>query len=585
MTIQVCGDRFAQQKEITEKLMQDAAAHTVDNPKIVLNPYGQAPLTAVLCFSTQFPEQFIVSVNGYRWLTEKTVTHLLPIVALRADADNTVHLLQNDILRKKLTIHPDALPNEVATASGLITEPNTLFLSLPADDHHFPAAYDGEGECLWIFTQRLSHFWKRLANGHFLTGSAPNVAPPYGPTAIWEMDLLGRLYAEYRLPGGAANDAVELPDGNLVVISQLPDSGTAMDELVWVDRKNGEIIKTLSLQSVLTPGFGSPGQSGSDWCHLSSLRYDDKENLLWLTAEMANAVIAVDAATAEVRKVFINVNRLHDRLDFIKTDKVAQVDMIHEPASLYLKDGRIFVLMSNRFMDNKCAAPLSIISLNDLNGYVEGERVIDDALRSPILNNVVAFGEGYIFHGGGFSDGPSPQTGLFAKFDYPNLTLWSEGVFLSETHTIQSRYRIEAASYGLWPLALSSTSFSGVERGVLGQWGEPVKVDVNLPISAEEEDVSDLALSLCIDAGRLIVSATYFQGEATALILRKGDERLQYFIQSNRRPYGAQWLYSDTERPERYVRWAIPLPESPGQWQIGLWIDGIFYHTKETIMI
>ncbi len=585
MAIQVYGDRFVKQKEIYEELAQFAAAHTVDNPKIVLNPYGQAPLTAVVCFTTQFPEQFVVSVNGFSWLTEKTVTHILPVVALRADEDNTIDLLQGETLRKTLTIRPNALPSGVATTFGAIHEPNTLFVSLPADNSHLPTAYDGNGECRWIFTERLSHFWKKLANGHFLTGAVPNVAPPYGPTAIWEMDFLGRLYAEYRLPGGAANDVVELPNGNLVVISQSPDGGTAMDELVWVDRKTGSIIKQLSLKSVLTPGLGSPGQSGSDWCHLSSVRYDDAENLLWLTAEMANAVIAVDAATAGVRKVFINSKGADDISEIVQATVVEQVDIIHEPAAVYPKDKGVFVLMSNRYADKRRTAPLSIVCLNDISGRVEIQAVIDDALRSPILNDIIDLGDGYILHGGGLSNGPLNQTGLFAKNEHPDYKLWSEGVFLNESYGIRSRYHIETASYGLWPVALPSVSFRGEVRGILGQWGEPVKVDVDLPISAEEDNVSDLALSLSVDGGRLIVSATYFQGEATALILSKGDERLQYFIQNNRRPYGAQWLYSETDRPERYVQWAVPLPETSGEWHVGLWIDGTFYDTDERINI
>lgn len=586
MTIHMRGDRFARQKEVAAELKRYSAAYNIEQPKVVLNPYGQAPLTAVLCFSTQFPEQFIVAVNGFSWLSERTTEHVVPVVALQAGVANVVQLKQGETVRATVTICPEPLPEKVAETFGTVNEPNTLFVSLPADDEHFPAAYDGNGHCHWVFTEHLSHFWKKLSNGHFLTGAAPNVAPPYGPTALWEMDLLGRIYAEYRLPGGVSNDIVELPDSTLVVISQQPDGGTAMDELLWLNRNDGTIEKHLAMKTVLPPGYGSPAQSGSDWCHLSSVRYDDEENLLWLTAEMANAVIAVDAATATVRKVFVNNRKVGaERMNPVSSSLFQQVDDLAEPAAVYPQGNSIFVLMSNRFADKRRRAPLTLVRLNAITGQVECQEMVDKALRSPILNDFCHCGDGFILHAGGLSDGPLHEVGLFERYETPSRLLWSEGVFFNEHLGLRSRYRIGAASYGLWPVALSEASFCGDVRGVMGQWGEPVKVDVRLPVTAEEEDLSDFALSMTIDGGRLIVSATYFQGEATALVLDNGLEQLTYFIQNNRRPYGAQWLCSQTERPERRVNWGVPLPETKGDWQVGLWIDGTFYRTGEMIRI
>ena len=84
------------------------------------------------------------------------------------------------------------------------------------------------------------------------------------------------------------------------------------------------------------------------------------------------------------------------------------------------------------------------------------------------------------------------------------------------------------------------------------------------------------------DDARLYLSGTFYKGEACTLILRRGDERHQFFLTTNRKPFGTEWLYTyGASDVERRLNWAIPCAHLKGKWQIDLLIDDILYHRKE----
>lgn len=59
------------------------------------------------------------------------------------------------------------------------------------------------------------------------------------------MDMLGKIYVEYSLPGGYHHDYYEMPNGNLLVASDDFNSGkgTVEDYIVELDRETGKIVK------------------------------------------------------------------------------------------------------------------------------------------------------------------------------------------------------------------------------------------------------------------------------------------------------------------------------------------------------
>ena len=75
---------------------------TLDNPKVLLNPFGRAPLFALIVFHSETPCHVSYTVHGHqeensfsRTLTEETTVHVVPVFGLYAGEANqiTVSLL------------------------------------------------------------------------------------------------------------------------------------------------------------------------------------------------------------------------------------------------------------------------------------------------------------------------------------------------------------------------------------------------------------------------------------------------------------------------------------------------------------
>ena len=70
--------------------------YSIDNPNLVVNPYGNSPLTAIVMFDTDGYSEVSITIKGkddsgdinYTFSSDKH--HLIPIYGLYADYDNTV---------------------------------------------------------------------------------------------------------------------------------------------------------------------------------------------------------------------------------------------------------------------------------------------------------------------------------------------------------------------------------------------------------------------------------------------------------------------------------------------------------------
>ena len=59
---------------------------------------------------------------------------------------------------------------------------------------------------------------------------------------LLEVDLNGKIYREYAIPGGQHHDFRELSNGNLLVASDSPDLSSVEDYVVEIDRESGEVV-------------------------------------------------------------------------------------------------------------------------------------------------------------------------------------------------------------------------------------------------------------------------------------------------------------------------------------------------------
>lgn len=161
-------------------------------------------------------------------------------------------------------------------------------------------ACDYRGDVRWYLTVNVCFDLKRLANGRLLVGTDRLIKLPYYVSGVYEMGVHGKIYREYRLPGGYHHDTFEMEDGNILMLSQIPDRDTVEDVLVLVDRQTGEIVRTWDYREILPyncPTTYSGSASAHDWFHNNAVWYDKKTDSITLSGRHQDAVINIDFQT------------------------------------------------------------------------------------------------------------------------------------------------------------------------------------------------------------------------------------------------------------------------------------------------
>ena len=164
---------------------------TLEHPNVILNPYGNSPLTALILFQTNNEVSPTVTIKGkdelstFKHTFEKKKEHYLPIYGLYANQENQVLIeYEENGQKKKNTIQiqtdklPDnmILPTEIKKEKSKLT--NDLYFFTPSSIG-YTCAYDVNGDVRWYLTNYA--LWKidRLKNGHLLVSTERLMNSPY----------------------------------------------------------------------------------------------------------------------------------------------------------------------------------------------------------------------------------------------------------------------------------------------------------------------------------------------------------------------------------------------------------------------
>ena len=271
--------------------------YSLDNPNVILNPYGNCPLSAIIVFQTKdltTPSITIKGRNGndlsHTYTPSKV--HILPIYGLYAGYDNKV-IIEVSGKKKEITIKTDDLPSDFPS-SNLITSNNTSdFYFTSFEDASYTAAFDGYGFVRWYVTGDYKWDIQRLNNGHILMSSDKTISGNYS-AGLMEMDLLGKVYYEYLIPGGYHHNVFEMNNGNLLTISNNISSDTLEDYIVEIDRNNGNIVKEIDLSDILD------NKKNGNWFKATSLFYDVNTNSITVSGYNSDMIINIDYSTLNI---------------------------------------------------------------------------------------------------------------------------------------------------------------------------------------------------------------------------------------------------------------------------------------------
>lgn len=341
------------QKEI-EKNLTDSN-YTFDDPKVILNPYDISPLTALMVFETKDSTTVTVTIEGKDKNTTITNTfkptnvHYLPIYGLYPDTNNKVTITMNGET-KVIYIKTEKLPDDFILPTEVKADKDTLgtdlYFTSPSSKGYM-SAYDSNGDVRWYLTERAIWDINRLKNGHLIISTDRLINPPYYMTGLYEIDLLGKIYYEYSLPGGYHHDVYEMPNGNLLVATDNFISGTVEDYVVEIDRETGKFVKEFDLNDILPTEEGKNFDytTDYDWFHNNSVWYDEKTNSITLSGRHQDAVINIDYNNGKLNWIIgdpTNWSKDMQKYFFTPEDKDF-VWQYAQHAAMILPNGNVFI--------------------------------------------------------------------------------------------------------------------------------------------------------------------------------------------------------------------------------------------------
>lgn len=207
--------------------------YSIDNPNVIVNPYGNSPLTALVMFETDNyseVEVIIKSKNGnsdisYKFGKDKY--HMVPIYGLYANYENTV-IIKSEGKEKVLNIKTEGLPEDFGAIDG--DRDNFMFYN-----GNYPTAIDGDGEVRWYLNEHYYGNVSVLSNSSIIIGS-DRYDENGNTVSFYKMSLLGKIYNEYVLPGNYYGYNAIYED-NVVVLS---------DDVMVIDMQTGEVIERMA---------------------------------------------------------------------------------------------------------------------------------------------------------------------------------------------------------------------------------------------------------------------------------------------------------------------------------------------------
>ncbi len=317
--------------------------YTIDNPNVILNPYGNSPLSALIVFQTKDLTTTTVTIKGkdggqdLKHTFTPAKVHILPIYGLYAGYANKV-IIEASGISKEITIQTDPLPNNFSKVTDLANQDfdtDEFYFTTP-EEIGYTAAYDKNGEVRWYLIGDYKWDIQRLNNGHILLSSDKILRKKYSIGLI-EMDLLGKIYYEYAVPGGYHHDVYELNNGNLLLASNKYGRGTSEDVAVELDRATGAIVKEVDLYKIL------PGKKKGNWFGMNSINYDINTNSITISGYNGNMIVNLDYATLDINWIIADENKVDSNYKqyLLKTD--GDFDFPNKPESVNLLNNNAMV--------------------------------------------------------------------------------------------------------------------------------------------------------------------------------------------------------------------------------------------------
>ena len=590
----------------------DSEGYTFDNPNVILNPYGNSPLTALVIFETAKEEKISVVIKGKNKLSTYSHTfdegrrHYIPIYGLYAGRENEV-IISNGDKENTLKIKTDELPDDFVLPTKVTKDEdkltNDLYFFSPSSKGYM-CAYDTNGDVRWYLSETAIWEINRLKNGHLLVSTERLVNTPYYSTGLYEMDMLGKIYTEYSLPGGYHHDYFEMDSGNILVASNDFDNedGTVEDYIVELDRNTGNIVKRFDLKDILNMEDGkSENWTNYDWFHNNSVWYDKKSNSITLSGRHQDIVVNIDYDSGKLNWILgdnTNFSKEYQKY-FFKLENGEWQWSQH--AAMILPNGYVFLFDNgnnksknkNEYVKAKDSYSRGVIYRLDTKNMIAKEvweygKERGSDFYSPYISDVDYISDNhYIVHSGGISykNGKvQNQPAGIANSDklISDTVEILDGKVIFEMILPTNNYRVEKMS-------LYDGDFSLGKAKELGGLGITEKSEEKFSFMLDGKKIDDEYkkhnIKITKEKDRLVVTGTFKKGTPVNIILYKDMMKNIYSMRVSKTPYTALCVDLGNEDDDENITATKYINKEGliGKYTIFIEIAGTLYNTNEYV--
>ncbi len=605
-------DILVYQSELENKFT--SYGYTIDEPNIILNPYEISPLTALVMFETNDYVSPMVTVVGksekttYTHTFKESKTHYLEILGLYPDYNNEVIISYGNV-SKKIYIQTGKLPNNFVMPSSIYKDEdkldNELYFYTPSSIG-YTCAYDINGDVRWYLTESFIWEINRLRNGNLLLSTDKLVNNPYYTTGLYEMNMLGKIYFEYNIDGGYHHDYYEMPNGNILVLSNNFANGTVEDYIVELDLRDGSIVKKFDLTDILPMNEGESENSTTyDWFHNNSVWYDEKSNSITLSGRHMDAVINISYDTGKLNWIIgdsTNYSSEWQKYFFKPIGDNFEWQWSQHSAKI-TPDGYVFIFDNgnnkSKIKENYVDASNSysrgvMYKIDTVNMTIEQiweygkERGSD--FYSPYISNVLYLGENhFVVHSGGIVKVNGIPSNYPAGLSNEELSLKSDTVELLNNEVIYELI-LPTNNYRVRKMEMYSNSEYkqgvGVRLGSVSKTEESNKHTIIVKSKDIDNNYNKHNITFDKEVNRLVFSGTFLKDDKVKIILDKFLGKKEYDVIIRKRPYTAMCVDIFTKEEEKdgiKVTKYINNTGLKGKYLIYVSINGTIYKTNKYV--
>ena len=613
-------DNLITQQNRAEKAFLEAFESekpSLENGHVIVNPYLINPLAALILFKTDAEVEATMTIHGRRNAREdvvqsfaKTASHAIPVIGLyEGETRVTVALSSGE--SQDFTIQSDEIPAMARRSKHCHTSLDyfgtDLMLLTPATQA-LPVGYDYAGDLRWCLSVNTMFDIKRLKNGNILTGSQRFYHMPYNATGLIELSLIGKIYKEYRMPGGYHHDQWEMEDGNILALTQDLRTGTVEDQVCLLDRETGEVLRVWDFKDFLPQDVGGSGsQDAHDWFHNNALWYNKEDNSCTISGRHQDAVANFNMDDSTLNWIVGDPEgwpeEMVKKYFFTPVGDVENFDWQYEQhACVRTPNGDVMC-----FDNGQWRAKKKENYLKNKDNFSRGVRYRIDTEKmeieqvwqygkergqefmSPYICNVEYYGEGhYLTHSGGISsqDGyASNALGAFLDEDDPRNELRSvtveekDGVVMYELEVLNNYYRAERL-----PIYHGGENLAFGEGKLLGELVETPTFDTIPDVEEVEELVdSERAVVIDEDEDRIVFHGMFEHGSLAMIVLQSKDETRGYYLNTAAVRHLAMCSGAYLEEDDRALKLNISKIGLSGTYDIKLIYNDKMFQTGVTI--